>query len=337
MLDAMSRSNLFLVPLDDEAGSYRFHRVFAQLLRVELERREPGLAPVLHRRAYSWHRDHGTTDEAIQHAVAAEAYAEAVELIETFWIRYANTWRYDTVLAWLGKLPEEVVTSEVHLLLIQAWVLSLSARQEEAARSIAVIERLGDLGAGPLATASAPLEASLTMLRACFPWGDVGAQLGNARRAAELEGPSRLGGRWRAGRAAWACTSRVSVTRPTSGSRNRRRWRPRAPSGCLARRRLPIDRRSPASGAVPTNSASWPRRQPNSDGAWHGGGRRHGSAGGRGIARGTWQARGGVATDRARRRTWRGSLASHSRWPTRCSARRGCLGSWANTRPPRPR
>ena len=151
MLETLSRSNLFLVPLDDEAGSYRFHHVFGQLLRVELERREPGLAPALHRRAYSWHRDHGTTDEAIEHAVAAEEYAEAVELIETFWIRYANTWKYDTVLAWLGKLPEDVVTREVHLLLIQAWVLSLSAKQQEAARAIAAIERVGDLGVGTVA------------------------------------------------------------------------------------------------------------------------------------------------------------------------------------------
>ena len=71
MLDALSRTNLFLVPLDDEGGWYRFHHLFAQLLRVELERREPGLAPALHRRAYAWHRDHGTTDEAIQHAIAA--------------------------------------------------------------------------------------------------------------------------------------------------------------------------------------------------------------------------------------------------------------------------
>ncbi len=45
MLDALSRSNLFLVPLDDEGGWYRFHHVFAQLLRVELERREPGPGP----------------------------------------------------------------------------------------------------------------------------------------------------------------------------------------------------------------------------------------------------------------------------------------------------
>ena len=50
MLDALSRSNLFLVPLDDEAGWYRFHAVFAQLLRVQLELRDPGLAPALHHR-----------------------------------------------------------------------------------------------------------------------------------------------------------------------------------------------------------------------------------------------------------------------------------------------
>ena len=199
MLETLSRSNLFLVPLD-EAGCYRFHHVFGQLLRVELERREPGLASALHRRAYTWHRDHGTTDEAIEHAVAAESYAEAVELIETFWIGYANTWKYDTVLAWLGKLPEEVVTSEVHLLLIQAWVLSLSAKQQEAARAIAAIERVGDLGVGPLRDGFCSAEASLTLLRASFPWGDVDAQVNFARRAVELEGP---GSPWRS-LACWA-------------------------------------------------------------------------------------------------------------------------------------
>ena len=188
MLDALSRSNLFLVPLDDEAGWYRFHHVFAQLLHVELERREPGQARALHRRAYSWHRDHGTTDEAIRHAVAAEAYAEAVELIETNWINYANMWRYDTVLAWLRQLPDAILTAEVNLLLVQGWVLSLSANHAEAARAIAAIERQGDLAEGPLRDGFSSARASLTMLRAAFPWGDVGVQLDNGRRVAELEG-----------------------------------------------------------------------------------------------------------------------------------------------------
>ena len=194
MLGALSRSNLFLVPLDDEGGWYRFHHLFAQLLRVELERREPGLAPALHRRAYCWHREHGTAGEAIQHAIAAGAYTEAAELIQGTWIRYANTCRYDTLLAWLRRLPGEILSGDVQLLLVQAWVLSLSARREEAARAIAAAERLGDLGAGPLPDGFSSAEASLTMLRACFPWGDIGAQLENGRRAAELEGP---GSPWR--------------------------------------------------------------------------------------------------------------------------------------------
>jgi LuxR family maltose regulon positive regulatory protein len=194
MLNALSRSNLFLVPLDDEGGWYRFHHLFARLLRVELERREPGLAPALHRRASAWHRDHGTTDEAIRHAIAAGAYAEAAGLVQGSWISYANMCRYDTVLAWLRRLPDEVLSGDVHLLLVQAWVLSLSARREEAALAVAAIEREGDLGVGPLPDGFSSGEASLTMLRACFPWGDVGAQLDNGRRAAELEGP---GSPWR--------------------------------------------------------------------------------------------------------------------------------------------
>ncbi|MGP7997315.1 MAG: hypothetical protein ACLPKI_08345 [Streptosporangiaceae bacterium] len=194
MLDALSRTNLFLVPLDDEGRWYRFHHLFAQLLWVELERREPDLAPALHRRAYAWHRDHGMTGETIHHAIPAGAYAEAAELIQGPWIRYANTCRYDTVLAWLRRLPAEVLAGNVQLLLVQAWVLSLSARREEAARAIAAVERLGDLGAGPLPDGFSSGEASLTMLRACFPWGDVGAQLDYGRRAAKLECP---GSPWR--------------------------------------------------------------------------------------------------------------------------------------------
>ena len=194
MLDALSRTNLFLVPLDGEGGWYRFHHLFAQLLRVELERCEPGLVPALHRRAYAWHRDHGTTDEAIQHALAAEAYAEAAELIQGSWVSYANMCRYDTVLAWLRRLPDAMLDGNVRLLLVQAWVLSLSASREEAAQAIAAVERLGDLGAGPLPDGFSSAESSLTMLRAAFPWGDVGAQLENGRHAAELE-PS--GSPWR--------------------------------------------------------------------------------------------------------------------------------------------
>ena len=194
MLDALSHSNLFLISLDDEGEWYRFHPSFAQLLRVELERREPGAAPALHRRAYAWHRDHGTTGEAVEHAIAAGVHPEAAELIEASWVSHANSGRYDTVLAWIQQLPEEMQSSNTALLLVKAWMLSLSAKREEAGQAIAAAERLDESGGGALPDGFSSAEASLTMLRACCPWGDVGAQMESARRAAELEGP---GSPWR--------------------------------------------------------------------------------------------------------------------------------------------
>jgi LuxR family maltose regulon positive regulatory protein len=190
MLDELSRTNLFLFPLGDKGGWYRFHPLFAQLLRAELGRREPAVVPVLHRRAYSWHRDHGTTEEAIHHAIEAGEYAAAAALIEATWVEY----QYSTVLAWLGRFPAEILGGDIRLLLVQAWVFSWAAKREKAARAIAAAGRLGEPGAGPLPDGFSSVEASLTTLRAAFPWGDAGVQLESGRRAAELEGP---GSPWR--------------------------------------------------------------------------------------------------------------------------------------------
>ena len=185
MLDELSRTNLFLVPSGDKGGWYRFHPLLAQMLRTELGRREPGAIPALHRRAYWWHRDHGTTEQAIHHAIEAGEYAAAAGLIEATWVKYPGR----TMLAWLGRFPAEILRRDVRLLLVQAWVLSRAARREEAARAISAAERLGEAGTGPLPDGFSSVEASLTTLRAVFPWGDAGAQLEYGSLAAKLEGP----------------------------------------------------------------------------------------------------------------------------------------------------
>jgi LuxR family transcriptional regulator, maltose regulon positive regulatory protein len=189
MLAELSRSNLFLVPLEGDDSWYRFHPLFRKLLRVELRRREPDLSVALHRRAYGWFRDHGMTEEAISHAIEAGAFAEAAELIEASWVSYANSARYDTVLAWIRRFPSEMRSTSAGLLLAEAWMLALSARKEETQRAIAAVERLGNLSAGPLACGFRSAESALAILRAAVPWGDVGGQLRNGRHAVELEGP----------------------------------------------------------------------------------------------------------------------------------------------------
>jgi LuxR family maltose regulon positive regulatory protein len=193
-LDELARTNLFLVPLGDQGGWYRFHPLFAQLLRSELGRRAPDVVPALHRRAYSWHRDHGTAEEAIYHAIEAGEYAAAAGLVEATWGKYRNNGGYSTVLDWLGRFPDEILAGDIRLLLVQAWVLTWGARRKQAARAIVAAERLSESDAGPLPDGFSSVEASLTTLRAAFPWGDASAQLEYGLRAAKLEAP---GSPWR--------------------------------------------------------------------------------------------------------------------------------------------
>jgi ATP/maltotriose-dependent transcriptional regulator MalT len=195
LMEALSRTNLFLLPLDDRGEWYRFHHLFAQLLRVQLEHREPGLLPALHRRAFVWHRDNGSFPDAVEHALEAGLFAEAGRLIAAAWIRYVHVARHATVLAWLERFPPELLREIPELALVEAWVLSLCGERAAAAAAVAAVERAGRLDAGPLPDGFSSLEASLATLRGTVPWGDTGRGLANARRAAELEGPASP---WRA-------------------------------------------------------------------------------------------------------------------------------------------
>ncbi len=189
VLAALARTNLFLLPLDDRGEWYRFHHLFAQLLRVELEHREPGLAPTLHRRAFAWHRDHGSVDEAIRRAQEAGAFPEAIEAVAGAWLPTASKGRQATVLGWLQGFPPELRREDPRLLLVEAWTLLLSGRREEAAEAIASLERVGWNGHGPLPDGSSSLAASVATMRAGLPCDDVGAWYESALRAAELQSP----------------------------------------------------------------------------------------------------------------------------------------------------
>src|SRR5499427_743549 len=82
MLEQVERAGLFLVPLDEMRGWWRYHQLFADLLRARLQRDQPGRVPELHRAAATWHEAHGLADGAVRHAVAAGDLAWAARLME---------------------------------------------------------------------------------------------------------------------------------------------------------------------------------------------------------------------------------------------------------------
>ena len=84
MLEAIERANLFLVPLDDVRRWWRYHHLFADLLRVRLSQDRHEKLEELHRNAADWHEKHGLADDAVRHALAAGDARRAARLVEYY-------------------------------------------------------------------------------------------------------------------------------------------------------------------------------------------------------------------------------------------------------------
>jgi LuxR family transcriptional regulator, maltose regulon positive regulatory protein len=77
MLEGLERSNLFVVPLDDQRTWYRYHHLFAEALRARLVGEHPGRALGLHGTASQWYADHGMLENAVHHALAGRQVEES--------------------------------------------------------------------------------------------------------------------------------------------------------------------------------------------------------------------------------------------------------------------
>ena len=108
-----------LQPLDVSRRWYRYHQLFAELLRTEMHRTEPDLIRGLHQRAAAWLAEQGFIDDAAHHLVAAGDLAGTAELIATHWASIFNQGQLSTVSGWLDLLPSETVSavSYTHLTL----------------------------------------------------------------------------------------------------------------------------------------------------------------------------------------------------------------------------
>jgi LuxR family maltose regulon positive regulatory protein len=109
MLEILDRGNLFLVSLDDRRRWYRYHQLFADVLRAHLLDEQPDLVPVLHRRASEWFEQNGERFEAIRHALAGTDYDRAASLIELSIPAMRQARQEAAALGWLETLPDEVI------------------------------------------------------------------------------------------------------------------------------------------------------------------------------------------------------------------------------------
>jgi LuxR family maltose regulon positive regulatory protein len=144
ILEALERANLFLVPLDGARRWYRYHRLFADLLRSRLPRLGPelGCAPAgeLHHRASVWYEAQGLLAEAVAHALVVDDGERAADLIEAHGLQMLKLGKMTALLGWLDALPARTVRLRPQLCIYQAWALALSGRIEEAESSLQAAE-----------------------------------------------------------------------------------------------------------------------------------------------------------------------------------------------------
>jgi len=135
VLEELERANLFLVPLDDERVWYRYHHLFADVLRARLAREtSPEAVAALHQRASGWFGREGLLPEAIDHALAGGAAEDAATWIEALLpSMFATMSIHQALAAWLAALPEPVVRARPLLCLAQAWLLIHRVELEPAA------------------------------------------------------------------------------------------------------------------------------------------------------------------------------------------------------------
>jgi LuxR family maltose regulon positive regulatory protein len=109
MLESLDRANLFVVPLDDSRRWYRYHHLFADVLRTHLTDERGGEVRDLHRRASQWFDENGEPAPAVRHALAAGDVERAADLVELALPALRRSRQEATIRGWVDALPDEVV------------------------------------------------------------------------------------------------------------------------------------------------------------------------------------------------------------------------------------
>ena len=140
MLEQVARENLFVSPLDDRQGWFRYHQLFAEFLRAHLEQLYPGRAEMLHSRAATWYARNNLLADAIAHALHAGDVALAARFIEEQGRTMLMRHEVLTLGGWLRALPERVVLNHPRLCLFTSWALLHTSHTEPIERYLRAAE-----------------------------------------------------------------------------------------------------------------------------------------------------------------------------------------------------
>lgn len=146
ILNQLEASNLFIVPLDNKRYWYRYYHLFADLLRQRLEENNlPGEITQLHQKASHWFEQNDLYIEAVEHALAAGDYQNAIRLIEKYGDLMLVHSEMNTLTKWWRQMPQDVITASPQLCMLYSWAWVATGHPENAEICLQAVE--GILGA----------------------------------------------------------------------------------------------------------------------------------------------------------------------------------------------
>jgi LuxR family transcriptional regulator, maltose regulon positive regulatory protein len=186
-LRTLARRNLLIQEVGGAGASYRYHNLLRDYLQADLERREPGATPGLHRRAASWHAAAGNTNLAIEHALASDDGDTAARLVTAAALPTFYGGQPSTLDRWLRGFDPGAFARFPPLAVIAGWIHLLNGREDATERMADIAER--STFAGPPGDGSASFESQRSMLRAVMGRSGPRDMLANAELAVSQEGP----------------------------------------------------------------------------------------------------------------------------------------------------
>ncbi|MBN1179388.1 MAG: helix-turn-helix transcriptional regulator [Anaerolineae bacterium] len=146
VLEDLDRSNLFIVPLDNERRWYRYHHLFSELLRSRLQQLHAEHVPELHRKASLWYAQNGLINEALEHALRANDVDRAVLLVEQNALTLLDHGELINLVGWLDALPKEAVAGRPWFCIARAWATAYAGQLDHVEPILAGTGHAADCG-----------------------------------------------------------------------------------------------------------------------------------------------------------------------------------------------
>jgi LuxR family maltose regulon positive regulatory protein len=183
LLEELERSNLFLVPLDEEREWYRYHHLFAEALYHRFQRLEPDRVGEARMRASRWFEQYGLLQAAAEYALDAAEFERAAGLIERMQSTELSSFGTATVSRLLDRVPDEVMSRHPTLCIVKAWFLLDARHLEQGERWLDAAARALDNRAISDDTANLRGEIAAARAFAASFWGDAGEVVARTEEA----------------------------------------------------------------------------------------------------------------------------------------------------------